>query len=239
MIFNQSGHTFVEIIVSSIIMLIIVGIILDFQSTANVSTGQIYYLKAVNKAKAELERLRIFFELKYDPNNISYEFAHTGTPDKIFLFKYNKLSNNLDFPAITNNAYLKDSSLKNSLIRTLESPSEDYSDQVDYIYKSYKKTFDSFTIDGQDIDYKDKINFAYTLDEINSQITNVSLIVIDDMGCPNDSLDDLLGYIGWWVERINNNSIQITYTLQFWYPGQNWMEFNPEVIVIKTVMTKV
>jgi hypothetical protein len=65
------------------------------------------------------------------------------------------------------------------------------------------------------------------------------------MGYPADPEDDLLGNIGWWVENVPDGepditSIgkKITFVLQFWYPGQDWTRYDPEVIVLKTTVVK-
>ena len=100
--------------------------------------------------------------------------------------------------------------------------------------------------DKKDIDLR---TFTYcTVDgntSTNSNLTSpyqvdVSIVVIDDMGSPVDPEDDLLGYVGWWVEKDSTypDFKTITLALQYWYPGADWKSVDPEVIVLKTTVIK-
>ena len=82
---SQKGFTLIEIIIASLILTLIVAAVVHYHTSSGASKGQEYYLKAVQVARAELDKLRALYELK---SGVS-EFDSTGPPpDNIFLFKF-------------------------------------------------------------------------------------------------------------------------------------------------------
>ena len=251
---NQKGFTLIEIIIASLIMTLIIAAVVKYHSSAGVSKGQEYYLKAVKVARAEMEKLRSLYEL----DSGIREFEHTGSPpDDIFLFKYNIETGNLDLPSPLFHVYYDDHGYSADLLKPLgvNGPYQpDEMSGVSFYHHYYCETFNDFS----DNDNRDRKTFTYFIHDTNNEYPpdsdctpctsikcqlDASLAVIDDMGSPYDCEDDLLGNIGWWI--VDDGIIsgvthlkKVTFALQFWYPGQEWMSVDPEVIVIKTTLMK-
>ena len=240
---NQTGFTFIEIIIASLILTLIVAAVVKYHTSVGASKGQEYYLKAVQAAKSEMDKLRALYELKYD-DSTAKEFDETGLPTDIFLFKFTS-STSIDLPSPIYHVYYSDHGYSNEFLKSIGAKSG----VTDYkLYHQYYE--DAYVTDTDDIDGR---TFTYFTNDGNT-ITNtdgangkvdLSIVVIDDMGSPEDREDDLIGNIGWWVENVpagEPNSTakckKVTFALQFWYPGQDWTEFDPEVIVIKTTLVK-
>jgi prepilin-type N-terminal cleavage/methylation domain-containing protein len=234
---GQNGFTLIEIIVASLILTLIVAAVVKYHTSVGVTKGQQYYLKAVQTARNELEKLRALYELK---SGVS-EFYSTGSPpNKIFLFKFvNK--NAITTPSPIFRVYYDDSGVT-EFLKSIGAVNS---------VKSYRQYYkNNYVTDTDKIDGK---TFTYLTDD-NNTITNTdgangkvdaSIVIIDDMGSPLDLQDDLIGNIGWWVTNVpegepNSTAMckKITFALQFWYPGQDWTEFDPEVVVLKTTMVK-
>ena len=110
---NQKGFTLIEIIIASLIMTLIVGAVIQYHSSAGVSKGQEYYLKAVKVARAEMDKLRSLYELDSDIS----EFEHTGPPpDDIFLFKS---ESGLDVPSPIFHVYYNHHGHEDQFLRML------------------------------------------------------------------------------------------------------------------------
>jgi len=247
---RQDGFTFIEIIMASLILTLIVAAVVQYHSISGASRGQEYYLKAVQVARSEMEKLRALFEFDSDPNNPFPEFidnvtAYGGLPNVIFLFKFNSDGATIKLPINPTtepnrifHVYYNDHTFSNMFLKSL-GPNNTVKDY----HSDYITAFNSFS-DNDDID---KRTFTYFTDDgdtdtdsnVNGQI-DASIAVIDDMGNPADPEDDLLGNIGWWVEDVDTagDCKRITFVLQFWYPGQDWTRFDPEVIVLKTTVLK-
>ncbi|MFC1824406.1 hypothetical protein ACFL9T_16985 [Thermodesulfobacteriota bacterium] len=254
---SQKGYTLVEIVLASMLLVFLVGVVLKYHSIRGASHDQKYYLKAVETAKQELEKLRSLYEID---SGIT-EFENTGVPnapDGLFLAKVISASPYLDIltPEVFK-IYYSDHGQGDSFLRPLwgglvnpdsqngvthfgnrgayesgfEAPGFDSSDTVD------KRTFTYFLYDGNT-----ETNFTQN-DQNNIKI-DLAGTVIDDMGSPEDPMDDLLGMIGWWVEDAGvisgvTHLKKITFALQFWYPGQKPIKGDaPEVIILKTTFVK-
>ena len=240
--FRQEGFTFIEIIMASLVLALMVAAVVQYHATSGASRGQEYYLKAVQAARAEMEKLRAVFAL--DPT--SPEFQDTGSPpDKIFLFKFNSNGTTIKLPVNPTTepnrifrVYYNDHTFSNVLLKSLGS-----NNTVKAYHSEYETAFNSFSSS----DEIDKRTFTYFTDDgntttdsnVNGQI-DASIAVIDDMGSPDSPEDDLLGNIGWWVEDVDPAGYckKITFVLQFWYPGQDLTKFDPEVIVLKTTFVE-
>ena len=92
---GQKGFTLIEIIIASLILTLIVAAVVQYHSSVGVSKGQQYYLKAVQTARSELDKLRALYE--FDTDSSFAEFDATVTPpDNIFLFKF-KTSTEIEY----------------------------------------------------------------------------------------------------------------------------------------------
>ncbi|GAF70555.1 unnamed protein product, partial [marine sediment metagenome] len=205
---QENGFTFIEVIIASLTLLVIISAIAQYHSNTGASNYQIYDLKAVETLKSEAEKLETFF--KGDINTNDDEFNTVSPPSNIFLFKYNT-SGNIDVPANIHNVYYKnyetdgftisigdDNSIDNyhaNYINTfnpkytaLTSTQKKFRDLRTYTYCNYDSSEDP----SYDTDYN-----------VGSLQIDTCMVVIDDMGSPEEPEDDLLGYIGWWVEDIN------------------------------------
>jgi len=235
---RQDGFTFIEIIMASLILTLIVAAVVQYHSTSGASRGQEYYLKAVQVARAEMEKLRALFELNPDISEFNDNVtASGGLPSSLFLFKFIGPTN-ISFPAPLFHVYYNDHTFGSVFLKSLNA-----NNTVKDYHSYYVSTFNSFS----ETDDIDKRTFTYFTDDgdtdtdsnVNGQI-DASIAVIDDMGDPADPADDLLGNIGWWVEDVDTagDCKRITFVLQFWYPGQDWTRFDPEVIVLKTTVVR-
>ena len=229
------------------IMLLLIAAIARYHTTAHVSRGQIYYKKAVQKAWAELEKLKVFFQLQYDPSNPNAvpEFKITGlpSPDELFLFRYNQ--GQMEVPDQIHNLYYNQYTFDTTFLRAMANKNtiKDYHTDYETTYKNSAslisdlvdiRTFTYFTYNNGD---------AVTNYNTSAEQLDTAIVVIDDMVNPSEPEDDLIGYIGWWVENIDNAAFQnnarhVTFALQFWYPGQDMYDQAPEVILLKTLMVK-
>jgi type II secretory pathway pseudopilin PulG len=249
---GERGFTFIEIIVASLIMMLIVAAVIQYHASSGASRGQQYYLKAVQAARAELDKLRAVYEL----DSGSSEFEHTGPPpETIFLFRYNTGSSQLELPTGTPeelfHVYYSDHGQGTTLLKPLGingpySPSE--SSGVSYYGHYYCQTYNDFSDD----DSVDRKTFTYFTHDDNpyhppdydlvERKIDASIAVIDDMGSPDNCENDLLGNMGWWVEDVAVSGVthlkKVTFAFQFWYPGQEWTSVDPEVIVLKTTLVK-
>lgn len=244
---EQKGFTLIEIIIASLILTLIVAAVVQYHSSAGVSKGQEYYLKAVQVARAELNKLRALYEL----NSGVSEFDSTGSPPAdIFLFKFIDASG-VTIPSPLFHVYYSDHSYEDEFLKPLREDSGDppYSSggqcskvlQYRDCYENEYGTL-SGTTDWRTFTYYTSDNNTITDENYSNGIVDASVVVIDDMGSPVDPEDDLIGNIGWWVEDVAISGTvylkKVTFALQFWYPGQDWTEFDPEVIVLKTTLVK-
>ena len=233
---EQKGFTLIEIVVASLILTLIVAAVVKYHTSVGVSKGQQYYLKAVQTAKNELDKLRALYELK---SGVS-EFDSTGPPpNNIFLFKFVDTSV-VTTPSPIFHVYYDNSGSTEFLISI-------GTDNTVKNYRSNYKTAYSSIIETDKIDSR---TFTYYTDDNDTETdhtdgsgqVDASIVVIDDMGSPIDPEDDLIGNIGWWVEDVSISGTaylkKVTFALQFWYPGQDWTEVDPEVIVLKTTLVK-
>ena len=252
---GQKGFTLIEIIIASLILTLIVAAVVQYHTSVGVSKGQQYYLKAVQTARTELEKLRALYEFDADGSFAEFD-ATVAPPASIFLFKF-KTSTEIEYPDNNTNifrVYYKDHSSSyqgTSFLKPLGSAppyavntKNSVKDYHQYYEEQYnilsddddtdRKTFTYFTYDTNPTDQTDSIPGSGQID--------ASVVIIDDMGSPVDPEDDLLGNIGWWVEDVSISGTvylkKITFALQFWYPGQVETEFDPEVIVLKTTLVK-
>ena len=260
---EQKGFTLIEIIVASLILTLIVAAVVSYHTSAGVSKNQEYYLKAVQTARTELEKLRALYEFDTDGSFAEFDDNVTdfgGLPPSIFLFKVGSggsITLPINYgtePDRIFHVYYQDHNTsyqgtpflkplgsappyavntKNSVKNYHQYYGEQYNilsddDNTD------RKTFTYFTHDTNPIDKTDSIPGSGQID--------ASVVIIDDMGSPVDPGDDLIGNIGWWVEDVAISGTvylkKVTFALQFWYPGQNWNEYDPEVIVLKTTLVK-
>ena len=74
---RQEGFTFVEVVISCMIMMLLVAAVIHYHSSAGAPKNQAYYLKAVQVAKAELEKLRALSE--FDTVSSFAEFTANGS----------------------------------------------------------------------------------------------------------------------------------------------------------------
>lgn len=232
---GQKGFTLIEIIVASLILTLIVAAVVKYHTSAGVSKSQEYYLKAVQTTRTELEKLRALYELQSDAT----EFDSTGAPpNDIYLFKFTS-STSIDLPSPIYHVYYSDHGYSNEFLKSIGANNtvKDYHQyyETNYIADTDNidgRTFTYFTNDG---------NTVTDTDGANGKV-DASIVVIDDMGSPEDRKDDLIGNIGWWVEDVSISGTvylkKITFALQFWYPGQDWTAHDPEVIVLKSTLVK-
>lgn len=249
---GKKGFTFIEVIIASMILMLLVGAVVHYHSSAGASKGQEYYLKAVQVARAELDKLKALFEFttgSFDEfvDNVT---AGGGLPADIYLFRYTG-ETTIEVPNPIFKVYYKDHNSidpGNEFLKKLgDSPpyAVNTKNSVQDYHQYYEERYNLLSDD----DYTDCKTFTYFTDDLDPSTTDegspdpkvdASIVVIDDMGSPEDPEDDLLGNIGWWVENVdppNNNCKKITFVLQFWYPGQSFL-IDPEVIVLKTTLVK-
>ncbi len=237
---NQQGFTFIEIVISSMIMLLLVTAVIHYHSSAGASKDQVYYLKAVQRASAELEKLRALCELEFDSVSPIAEFANRAPPaGNLYLFKFvsgSVITVLSSFNTYTDEyAYTFGPPKPEGFLKEISSPTT-----IDKYNQDYETTYKGIQADGDDVDKKRVTYFAnYTT---NTGPLDISIVVIDDMGSPIEPEDDLLGIIGWWVEDASISgpgakAKKITFVLQFWHPGQS-LTIDPEVIVLKTTMVE-
>jgi hypothetical protein len=239
--FGEKGFTFIEVVISCLIMTLLVAAVIHYHSSAGVSRNQGYYLKAVQVARAELDRLRVFFELEPDAG----EFNSTqpppdaqSPPEPICLFTFTD-ETSIVVPDTIFRVYYESHGYGTELLQSLgaDNSARDYHD-------SYVSAYSSLS-DTDEIDRKAYAYYANPDDDTETDYDegggslDASLVVIDDMESPNDPEDDLLGNIGWWVEDVVGvpDCKRITFALQFWYPGQERTE-DPEVIVLKSTFVR-
>jgi hypothetical protein len=249
---KQGGFTFIEVVISCLIMILLVTAVIHYHTTAGVSKDQTYYLKAVQTARAELEKLRALFEL--DRARSFTEFVPNGPPPRdIFLFKFTS-STGIELPNPIFRVYYKDHhssydgipflrplgsgppygvNVKNSVLEYPLYYQDSYNGQSDDD-QTDRKSFTYFSWDSNPIDQTDSAPDNGKVD--------ASLVVLDDMGSPYDPQDDLIGNIGWWVEDASSEGPglevkKITFVLQFWYPGQE-KSADPEVIILKSTFVR-
>jgi len=250
---GQKGFTLIEVIVASLILTLIVAAVVQYHTSAGVSKGQQYYLKAVQVARAELDKLRALYE--FDTDGSFAEFDATATPpDNIFLFKF-KTSTEIEYPDNNTNifrVYYKDHSSSyqgTSFLKPLSSTTP-YAVNTKNSVKEYHQYYEEQYNILSDDDDTDRKTFTYFTNDSNDQADSIpgsgqidaSVVIIDDMGNPVDPNDDLIGNIGWWVVDVSISGTvylkKVTFVLQFWYPGQDWTEVEPEVIVLTTTLVK-
>ena len=240
---GQKGFTFIEIIIASLILCLLVAAVVQYHASAGAAKGQVYYLKAVQTAKNELEKLRDLYNLDKDGTFGEFKKSSgvpTGSP---YLFRFTGPTT-IEVPAHIYHVYYSDHGYSDSFLR----PMSNDRDVLDY-RATYKAAFDGFS----DTDQVDRRTFTYFTNDGNettdsspgSGQVDASIAVIDDMGDPTNAEDDLIGNIGWWVENVPSGEQdskarckKITFVLQFWYPGQDWREQDPEVIVLKSTFVR-
>ncbi|MBW1802944.1 MAG: prepilin-type N-terminal cleavage/methylation domain-containing protein [Deltaproteobacteria bacterium] len=222
---HEKGFTFIEIIIACLILTFLIAAVLQYHASSGASKNQEYLLKAVQSARAEMEKLRIMYSFHPDIE----EFDHTGPPpQKIFLFKYGGWDSDekkhlLDTPEPIFKIYYKaheDTLLKQTWGKQCDPNDETCSSGVSWYQKSYCESRNQTGF--EETDTIDKRTYTYFTDDGNTTTDftkyhketrgfeiDASLVVIDDMGSPTDSdyndctsiyTDDLLGNIGWWVE---------------------------------------
>lgn len=240
---RQRGFTFIEVIIATMMLMLVVGAILQYFSTSGASRNQVYDLKAVAALKSESEKLEAFFKKAIYVR----EFDTTAPPDDIFLFKYDSDSGNIDIPNPNIHRVYYGNYEANGLTISI-----DNNNSIDNYHTYYEEEFDDryALLDANQKEIRDLRTYTYCTFEngesgepytdydINNLEMDVCMVVIDDMGSPNDPEDDLLGYLGWWVEEEGTTSkiLIITMALQYWYPGADWKSVDPEVIVLETTV---
>jgi len=223
---TQQGFTFIEVMISSMILLMMVAVTIQYHSSSGVHKDQDIYLKAVHKAHAELERLKSYYK-NIGPVSNFVDFIENEPPEDLFLFKYDE-NNLIQYPAQLFHVYTQNDPM---ILRSLGTDNipENY-------HKNYESIFENEGFDDPNNNSDGKVLVFYTDDGNTSANTfDTSLVVIDDFGSPYDPIDDLIGNIGWWVENIGLTCQRITFVLQFWYPGQP-ITIDPEIIDIQTIM---
>ena len=228
-------------------LMLVVGAIVQYFSTSGASSNQVYDLKAVEVLKSEANKLVAIYISGV--TSLSNEFTdNSPLPDNIFLFKYNSSTSKIDLPTSTIfHVYYGDYNNEGYTIPIGDdSTAVGSKNTIDNYHSYYETAFDNnYTSlsdnEKRDIDLR---TFTYCTVDINSSTNvndttpfqaDVSMVVIDDMGSPVDPEDDLLGYVGWWVEDISGLK-KITLALQYWYPGTDWRSVDPEVIVLETTV---
>lgn len=237
---GQKGFTLIEVIVASLLLTFLVAALLHYHGSSGVSKNQEYYLKAVQVARAEMERLRAFYELK----PTATEFDPTGPPPgKFHLFKFINATSLDPPPSPIFHVYYADHGYGDQLFRSIGN-----NNKVKEYPVYYKAAYEAFN--PIDPDMTDKRTFIYFTNDGNMTTdynasqgqADASILIIDDLGSPADPGDDLLGNIGWWVEDIAVSGTvyakRVTMKLQFWYPGQDPTKYDPEVIELKTTLLK-
>ena len=236
---RQKGFTFIEVIIATMMLMLVVGAILQYFSTAGASSKQIYDLKAVAALKSEANKLAALYK---SGTTFSNEFTDTTPPpNNIFLFRYNSGSNQIDIPSPIHRVYYGEYYADDDKGFTLSiGDNNTVSEFHTYYEDAFNSKYATFN-DNQkrDIDLRTITYCPYAVGDTSTD-SNVSdpyqidvcMVVIDDMDSPTDPEDDLLGYVGWWV--IDTGGLkEITIALQYWYPGADWKNIDPEVIVLK------
>ena len=240
--FGQKGFTFIEVVIAALILSLLVAAVVQYHASAGAAKGQVYYLKAVQIAKNELEKLRILYNL--DKDGTFDEFKESSSvPTNPYLFKFTGPTS-IDVPTPIFHVYYNDHGYGDSFLKSMANDK----DVLDYL-ATYAVAFGGFS----DTDLVDRRTFTYFTNDGN-EITDsnpgsgqidASITVIDDMGDPTSAEDDLIGNIGWWVENVPSGEPddtarckKITLVLQFWYPGLDWTKHDPEVIVLKSTFIK-
>ena len=251
---NEKGFTFIEVIIATLMLMLVVGAIFQYFSISQASHNHVYDLKAVEALKSEANKLEAFAKAV---SGTPAELSNNPPPaNVIYLFKYNATTSQIDLPDPLNphNVYY------NEYFDTAGQPqgftiSIGDNNTIDnyhtYYETAFKNKYASLSDDEKrDIDLRTFTYCTYESGEspydtdYNATSTpfqmDVSMVVIDDMGSPIDPEDDFLGYIGWWVEDDPTYSDfkTITIALQYWYPGVDWKSVDPEVIVMKTTVIK-
>lgn len=238
---RQEGFTFIEIVISMIILSVLISTIIHYHSSSGASSNQIYDLKAVNVLQSEANKLMAFYEIGSDDGEFEALGVGVSPPDNIFLFKYDP-DTGLELPDPIHHVYYEEyyddritiSIGNNNLIEDYHTYYEDaFNTKYDNLNPAEKKktdirTLTYCTVEAGESSPRDTDSAPNSVD--------VSMVVIDDMGSPEDPEDDLLGYIGWWVEDEGdgtNDIKKITLAFQYWYPGVDWKNVDPEVIVLE------
>ncbi len=244
---KEQGYTFIEIIIALFNLLVIVAAIVHYHSTSGVSGNQVYDLKAVDVLHSEANKLEALYRKDKDLDEFSE--ISVNLPEEIFLFRVN--SNQVEVPSPIHNVYYSPhSALSIDIIKSLDNNNtiNDYHKHYDDAFKlEYSvpsdtidlRTFTFCTYDSAEDPPSTADTDSFGLSNPSTATLDVSIVVSDDMGSPDEPEDDLLGYIGWWVEKVDLGSESIknvTIALQYWYPGADWKAVDPEVIVLKTTM---
>ena len=249
---RQEGFTFVEVVISCMIMMLLVAAVMHYHASAGAPKNQAYYLKAVQVAKAELEKLRALSE--FDTVSSFAEFTANGSaPNNIFLFRFTSPTS-IELPNPIFRVYYADHRSNYDGTPFLKPLGSDppYGVNMKNSVKDYQEYYQEQYNELKDDDNRDRKSYTYYTwdthpthqtdsDPINAK-ADASIVVIDDMGSPDKPDDDLLGHIGWWVEDASSEGPgqkvkKITFVLQFWYPGQK-MTADPEVIVLKSTIVE-
>ena len=160
---NEKGFTFIEIIIASLILTFLIAAVLQYHSSAGASKNQEFYLKAVQTARAELNKLAALYEMK---SGIS-EFEGTGPPPNvIFLGKYDRVSDTLVLPAKIFKVYYSDHGYSANFLRALGASPPYNPDEISGISRRgtlYCETYQSFD---DDDDLRDMKTFTYFIDDL-------------------------------------------------------------------------
>ena len=251
---RQKGFTFIEVIIATMMLMLVVGAIAQYFSTSGASHYQIYDLKAVEVLKSEASKLEAFYHRSTStPDEFDEPLGGALPPDDLFLFKYNSGTGQIDIPDPIHQVYYGDYYDNGEGFTISIGNNSTVDDYQSYYETAFNDKYSSLTDDEKkDIDLRiftfctyDPTEDPQSLaDTDSSNLSNpdaaeldVSMVVIDDMGSPVNPEDDLLGYIGWWVEDTGDLK-EITIALQYWYPGADWKSVDPEVIVLETTVIK-
>jgi hypothetical protein len=255
---GQKGFTLIEVLISGLLLTFIVAALLNYHGSSGAGKNQQYYLKAVQVARAELEKLRALYEI----DSGASEFQHTGPPPSLGLHHASGIGDGIVFEGSsgpTYHVYYTDHGMNETFLRPLwfrpigggadlPPPHPPLTTSgVSRYQDHYCATYQQFS----DTDHKDRRTFTYFTSDNQPGYpphsngekgdVDVSLTVIDDMGSPYDCSDDLLGGIGWWIEDVAVSGVtvckKVTFVLAFRYPGQSSGQY-PEVISLKTTLVK-
>jgi prepilin-type N-terminal cleavage/methylation domain-containing protein len=250
---GQKGFTLIEVITASLIMVFLVAALLNYHGSSGAAKNQVYYLKAVQVARAELDKLRALYEV----DSGCSEFQHTGPVPADFLYRFTGVGEKLEFSGPdpskpTYHVYYTPHGTNETFLRPLgDSPpyAPLVKSGVSYYQKYYCEAYNKAGF--EDTDQKDRRTLTYFTydtapgypphaDADHGQV-NASLVVIDDMGSPYDCEDDLLGSIGWWIEDVAVSGVtvckKVAFFLAFRYPGEG-TGVNPELVCLKTTLVK-
>ena len=89
---RQEGFTFIEIVISMIILSVLISTIIHYHSSSGASSNQIYDLKAVNVLQSEANKLMAFYEIGSDDGEFEALGVGVSPPDNIFLFHGNTMT---------------------------------------------------------------------------------------------------------------------------------------------------